>query len=123
MNQILEFTVDPISNYLILTAHDGDDVLRISQYGADSHNKGRWYWSRQFAVMVKSNKNGMMSDHLSGIVDTQEEAIQACIDAKYRLTEIILELATELNILSDYMYSAGVKHACEKMRHAVDEMM
>ena len=101
-------------------AMDGADKFYISQYNDNGSCHGRWHWKRAFYVIEKADPSGAIENHMSGIVDTREEAMLACIDAKNRLPQIIRILARELGI--ETAYEQGYLDAKAEMKAVIAQL-
>lgn len=77
------------------TAMQDRGELRIYQYPADNYSAGRWLWSANLTTLLPAEfkLNCISIRDLGRIVDTQEEALSCCLNAKNLMEEDIKNIS------------------------------
>ncbi len=85
------------------TSQAGCGEYRISQYGEDSgYCAGRWHFAVEFKFTTTPEfKTAVLMMEARGVIDTRDEAMQACLDAKDKFIADLKNLSVVLG-LNDY---------------------
>ena len=94
----------------------------ISQYGDESisGNTGRWWWQAEFDVIKNLIGPTFLQTSASGIVDTREEAMAACLVARGNWLDEIKMLMEKLGIGD---FAAGFQAGQNDIRQRIAKVM